>query len=76
MRIVDPELPQSRLADGSASRSRPSISTVPAPVAAPSGPRRTTHPSWRKQLRVLAQSAPVEKFASRVVPSASDAIIA
>jgi hypothetical protein len=35
-----------------------------------------TDPSWPKQLNVLAQSAPVEKFLRRVFPSAIAASMA
>jgi hypothetical protein len=63
MRIVDPEFPQSNgLVGGSSSSPRPSISTV-----VPS--RRIFAPSACTHERVLAQSAPVEKFSNRDFPS-------
>ncbi len=62
MRMVEPELPQSRLSFGGCRCSRPSISMIPSLFL------RTSQPSCRTQARVLAQSAPVEKLLSRVVP--------
>ena len=62
--MVEPELPQSRLDDGCWKSGRPSISTSPGAGFL------TTQPSCCRQLSVLAQSAPLEKLLSRVVPSA------
>src|SRR5438034_3134973 len=70
IRIVEPELPQSSDDPGADKRGpHPSIVTLE-----PSRSHFT--PSARRQARVLAQSAPVEKFSSRVVPSAMAASIA
>jgi hypothetical protein len=71
MRIVDPELPQSRAADGwSNSPPRPSISTIPFAGF------DISHPNARMHFSVLWQSAPVEKFSNRVFPLAMPASIA
>src|SRR6266568_7430266 len=64
MRIVEPEFPQSSVALGVCNCSpRPWITTE-APFLSHSTPSARRHP------RVLAQSAPVEKFSSLVLPSA------
>jgi hypothetical protein len=70
MRMVEPELPQSRLSAGGCKLSRPSISTMLSLLL------RTSQPSCRTQARVLAQSAPVEKLLNRVVPWAIAASMA
>jgi hypothetical protein len=59
IRIVEPELPQSRaLVEGASERPRPCTSMV---LAAPSWSLRShVTPRERMQARVLAQSAPVE----------------
>jgi len=65
MRMVEPELPQSRGAmDGWKSPAVPVISTEL------SGLRETFAPRASTQAREEAQSAPVEKLVRRVVPSA------
>jgi hypothetical protein len=70
MRMVDPELPQSNEAEGGfIARPAPWITTWPSWFSI-----RT--PSDRRQLRVLAQSCPVEKFRKRLVPEAIAANIA
>jgi hypothetical protein len=70
MRIVDPEFPQSKGAAGGRNEPlQPSISTL-VPlffILAPSAPIHA---------RVLAQSAPLEKFSNFVVPLANAASIA
>src|SRR5437667_6025386 len=70
IRIVEPELPQSS-GDTDADKHGPNPWIV---TLEPSRSHFT--PSTRRQARVLAQSAPVEKFSSRVVPSAMAASIA
>ena len=65
MRMVEPELPQSRGLVGGVTRpATPVISMESAPV------RFTVAPSDSMQARVEAQSAPVEKLVKREVPSA------
>src|SRR5205823_354893 len=64
MRMVEPEFPQSRGAlDACSLAPFPWITTEPLL-------RSHSTPSARKHPRVLAQSAPVEKLSSLVVPSA------
>src|SRR5437016_2632253 len=64
IRIVDPEFPQSSVSDGAFNMpARPAIEISPLFLV-------MSAPSERRQLSVLAQSAPVEKLRSRVVPSA------
>jgi len=70
IRMVEPELPQSKGTTGACSFDpRPSISTA-LPFRVQLTPRAL------RQARVLAQSAPVEKFSRRVFPSAIPANIA
>ncbi len=70
IRIVDPELPQS-------SGSPRGVTRPPTPVTStrPSSSLRTLAPSASMQRSVEAQSAPVEKFEKREVPSANAASI-
>src|SRR5437868_5975510 len=64
IRIVEPELPQSSAADAALRAGpRPVISTVPFLCS-------TVHPNSCMQAKVLAQSAPEEKFSKCVTPSA------
>ena len=70
IRIVDPEFPQSSVSDGAFNMpARPAIEISPLFLV-------MSAPSERRQSSVLAQSAPVEKLRSRVVPSARAASIA
>src|SRR6266568_1135554 len=70
MRMVDPEFPQSSAPLGACNVApRPSITTDPL-LRCHFTPKARRHP------RVLAQSAPVEKFSSLVVPSAIAPIMA
>ncbi len=63
MRMVEPELPQSRgLAGG--------VTRPATPVISMESGRFTVAPSDSMQARVEAQSAPVEKLVKRDVPSA------
>ena len=66
MRIVEPELPQS-------SASFPGVTLPATPVISTASPslRVTRAPSASMQDSVEAQSAPVEKFVNREVPSAN-----
>jgi hypothetical protein len=66
MRIVEPELPQSNGA--LVGLTRP---PTPSTSTRPSSSRRTFAPSASMQANVDAQSAPVEKFVNRDVPSAN-----
>ena len=70
MRIVEPELPQSRGAPEGVTR-------PPTPFTSTtlSSSRRTFAPSASMHESVEAQSAPVEKLAKREVPSANAANI-
>ncbi len=68
MRMVEPELPQSRGSfDGVTRPATPVTSTVP------SSSLRTDAPRACMQARVEAQSAPVEKLVKREVPLAKAA---
>ena len=73
IRMVEPELPQFRGAEGALRR--PAVPVISI-VFSGSDWRSQETPSPRKQVSVLAQSAPVEKFSSRDLPSASAPSIA
>ena len=71
MRMVEPELPQSSGCDDGVKR--PATPVISSELAAV---RRTFAPNCSMQARVEAQSAPVEKFVKREVPSAKPASMA
>ena len=70
MRIVEPELPQSRLPTGCASTPAVPVTSIVRPTVSTFAPIACMQPSE------LCGSSPVEKFISRDVPSANPASMA